>query len=113
MCEVGRIVYRLVVDLDDHIPGTESGLFPAAAFFHRAHQHAFAVLDPKEVSQLRGKVFHHQPAAQRRGTMTTETGTSKSGIAGICGMSNLNSPPFGAQVIDLCRSASCTLIVRG
>src|SRR5271157_1267650 len=66
MCEVGRIVYRLVVDLDDHIPGTESGLFPAAAFFHRAHQHAFAVLDPKEVSQLRGKVFHHQPAAQRR-----------------------------------------------
>src|ERR1700674_1454849 len=65
MSEVGRIVHRLVVDLDDHISGTESGLFSATAFFHRAHQHALAVLHAKEVSQLRSNVFHHQPAACR------------------------------------------------
>src|ERR1039457_1055601 len=46
--------------------GTESGLFPATAFFHRAHQHAVAALDPKELSQLRSDIFHHQPAARRR-----------------------------------------------
>src|ERR1039458_36505 len=63
MREVGGIVHRLVVDLDDHISGTDSGLFSAAAFFHRAHQHAVAALDPKEISQLRCNVFHHQPAA--------------------------------------------------
>src|SRR6266849_106044 len=66
MRKVRGIVHRLVVDLDDDIPGSESALIPATAFFHRAHQHALAVLDPKEFSQLRGNVLDHQSAPQRR-----------------------------------------------
>ena len=53
MREVRRVVHRLIVDLDDHVSSAEPGLLAAAAFFHRAHQHAFAVLYPKELSQLR------------------------------------------------------------
>src|SRR5208282_4209886 len=60
------IVHRLVVDLDHHISRAESSLFSATAFFHRAHQHSVAVLDSKEIAQLRSNVFHHQPAAHRR-----------------------------------------------
>lgn len=33
MCEIGGIMDGLVVDFDDHVAGTESSFFPAAAFF--------------------------------------------------------------------------------
>ena len=43
-------------------------------------------------------------------TTTTETGRSKSGRVGICGGFGISGI---CHVIDLCRSASCTLMVMG
>src|SRR5208282_3175461 len=65
MGKVGGIVDGLVVNFDDDISGAESGFFPATAFFHRAHQHALAIFDAKEVSQLGSDVLHHQAAARQ------------------------------------------------
>src|SRR5579864_5393506 len=65
MGEVAGVVYRLIVDLDDHVAGMETGLLCAASFLYCAHQHAIAILDAEEVSKLRRDVLHHQPAARR------------------------------------------------
>src|SRR5260221_11888700 len=65
MREVRRIVDWMIVDLDHHISGTESSLFPPTAFFHRAHQYAIPAFDSKKLAQLGSYVFYRQPAACR------------------------------------------------
>src|ERR1700677_2417647 len=63
--EVGRIVHRLGVYLYHYISGAEAGLVAAAALFDHAHQHALAVFDAKEVSQLGSDVLDHETASRQ------------------------------------------------
>ena len=63
MGEVSGIVYRLFIDLHNHVAGMEARFFRAAAFFNIAHQHAVTIFHAKEFTQLRGQVLDHQAAA--------------------------------------------------
>src|SRR5271167_90350 len=63
--EIARVVHRLVVNLDDHVSGTEASLLRAAAFLDRAHQNTIAILHAEEFSQLWSDVLHRQSAPRR------------------------------------------------
>ena len=49
VAEVAGVADGLIIDAHDHVAGAEPGLLGAAAFLHRANQHALPVLHAEEI----------------------------------------------------------------